>query len=235
MQRLMKIKLVRFDDEREEPFRGPDGRCVECAAGETGEAIGFIPKDSSSPLGQFEGYTDEKATAKKVLHDAFAEGDAWFRTGDLMRFDEEGYFYFVDRIGDTFRWKGENVSTNEVAEVLGVQTGVREANVYGVEIPGADGRAGMASIVVDDAFDLRSLHDALEQELASYARPLFIRIQPEMEITGTFKHRKVDLVKDGFDPSQIPDQIYFADPKQGAFVRLDGDLYERITNGQVRV
>jgi fatty-acyl-CoA synthase len=235
MQRVMKIKLVRFDDEREEPFRGPDGLCVECGAGETGEAIGFIPKDPGTPLGQFEGYTDEKETAKKVLHDAFEEGDSWFRTGDLMRYDEEGYFYFVDRIGDTFRWKGENVSTNEVAEVLGVQAGVREANVYGVEVPGADGRAGMASLVVDDSFDLRALHEALEQELATYARPLFIRIQPEMEITGTFKLRKVDLVKDGFDPGQISDQIYFAHPKEGAFVRLDPDLHEQITTGQVRV
>jgi fatty-acyl-CoA synthase len=235
MRRLLKIKLVRFDNDLEEPIRGDDGFCVECGPGEPGEAIGLIPKDPNTPLGQFEGYTDEKATAKKVLHDAFAVGDRWFRTGDLLRFDEEGYFYFVDRIGDTFRWKGENVSTSEVAEVLGRQPGVREANVYGVEVPGADGRAGMASLVVDSSFDLRGFREAIHRELASYARPLFIRLQREMQITGTFKHRKIDLVKEGFEPDRVPDLLYFDDPEQGAFVTLDAPVYERITSAQVRI
>jgi fatty-acyl-CoA synthase len=235
MQRIMKIKLVRFDDEKEEPMRGRDGFCIECATGEPGEAIGLIPKDPNAPVGHFEGYTDEKATAKKVLRDVFEKGDSWFRTGDLMRRDAEGYFYFVDRIGDTFRWKGENVSTNEVSEVLGRQPGVREANVYGVDVPGADGRAGMASLVVDPDFDLKRFREAIHAELAAYARPLFIRLQREMEITGTFKHRKVDLVKDGFDPQRIPDLLYFDDPESGAFVTLDVPTYERIVNGQVRI
>lgn len=185
--------------------------------------------------GGFEGYTDEQATQKKILSGAFEKGDSWFRTGDLMRYDEEGYFYFVDRIGDTFRWKGENVSTNEVSEMLGRHPGVREANVYGVEVPGADGRAGMASLVVDSDFDLRSLHEAVRRELAPYARPLFIRLQREMQITGTFKHRKVDLVDDGFDPAKIADLLYFDDPEQGAFVTLDRGVYERIGSGSVRI
>ncbi len=186
-------------------------------------------------MGQFEGYTDEEATQKKILTSAFTKGDAWFRTGDLMRYDEEGYYYFVDRLGDTFRWKGENVSTNEVAEVLGHHPGVREANVYGVDVPGADGRAGMASLVVDSDFNLRSLHSAVRRELAPYARPLFIRLQQEMQITGTFKHRKVDLVADGFDPTKITDLLYFDDPEQDAFVTLDKAVYERITSGSVRI
>ena len=235
MKRIMKIKLVRFDNELEEPIRGDDGFCRECAPGEAGEAIGLIPKDPNAPVGHFEGYTDEKATAKKVMHDVFEKGDSWFRTGDLMRCDEEGYFYFVDRIGDTFRWKGENVSTNEVSEVLGRQPGVREANVYGVDVPGADGRAGMASLVVDADFDLKRLREVIHAELAAYARPLFIRLQREMEITGTFKHRKVDLVKDGFDPEQIPDLLYFDDPEAGAFVTLDTATHQRIVGGQVRI
>ncbi len=235
MRRLMKIKLVRFDNEIEEPVRGASGFCIECSPGEPGEAIGLIPKDPNAPVGQFEGYTDPAASAKKILHDVFEKGDSWFRTGDLMRFDDEGYYYFVDRIGDTFRWKGENVSTNEVAEVLGRQPGVREANVYGVNVPGADGRAGMASLVVDPEFDLKSFREAIHRELAAYARPLFIRLQREMEITGTFKHRKVELVKEGFDPGRIPDLLYFDDPTEAAFMTLDTATYERITNGQVRI
>ncbi len=235
MRRVMKIKLVRFDVDREVPVRGDDGFCIECGPGETGEAIGRIPSDPNAPLGQFEGYTDEKATAKKVLRDVAEPGDAWFRTGDLMRMDEDGYFYFVDRIGDTFRWKGENVSTNEVAEVLGRQPGVKEANVYGVTVPGADGRAGMASLVVDPDFDLKGLHDAVHRELATYARPLFIRLQREMQITGTFKHRKVDLVKEGFDPEAVPDLLYFDDPEERAYVTLDAAMNERIRSGQVRI
>lgn len=235
MKRVMKVRLVRFDHEREEPVRGADGFCIECRPGEVGEAIGFIPKDSSSPLGQFEGYTDEKATAKKVLHDVFEKGDSWFRTGDLLRCDEEGYFYFVDRIGDTFRWKGENVSTSEVAEMLGRRPGVREANVYGVSVPGAEGRAGMAALVVDPDFDLEELRTAIHRDLPSYARPLFVRLQQEMQITGTFKHRKVDLVEQGFDPDRISDQLYFDDPEAGAFVPLDRALHERIASGTVRI
>ncbi len=235
MRRVMNVKLVRFDMDTEEPVRGPDGFCIECEPGEPGEAIGLIPRNPNSPLGAFEGYTDKKATEKKVLASVFRRGDVWFRTGDLMRCDGEGYFYFVDRIGDTFRWKGENVSTNEVAEVLGGHPGVREANVYGVEVPGADGRAGMASLVVDSDFDLRSLHAAVRRELAPYARPLFIRLQQEMQITGTFKHRKIDLVADGFDPTKIPDLLYFDDPEQDAFATLDKAAYERITSGSVRI
>jgi fatty-acyl-CoA synthase len=235
MRRLLPMRVVRFDHDSEGPLRGADGFCIECEPGEPGEAIGRIPEKPDSPLGQFEGYTDRAATEKKILQNVFRKGDAWFRTGDLMRFDEDGFFYFVDRIGDTFRWKGENVSTHEVAEVLGRQPGVREANVYGVAVPGADGRAGMASMVVDSDFDLRSLRAALRQQLAPYARPLFIRLQREMEVTGTFKHRKVDLVKDGFDPARIADLLYFDDPEKGAFVPLDREVYERITSGRVRI
>jgi fatty-acyl-CoA synthase len=235
MRRVMNVKLVRFDTDTEEPVRGTDGFCIECEPGEPGEAIGLIPANSNSSLGQFEGYTDKKATEKKLISGVFTESDVWFRTGDLMRYDEEGYFYFVDRIGDTFRWKGENVSTNEVAEVLGRHPGVREANVYGVAVPGADGRAGMASLVVDSDFNLPSLHAGVRRELAPYARPLFIRLQQEMQITGTFKHRKIDLVADGFDPTKIPDLLYFDDPEQDAFVTLDKAVYERITSGSVRI
>jgi fatty-acyl-CoA synthase len=229
------VELIRFDVETDSHLRDANGRCIVCKPGEPGEAIGRISNDPKQPLGQFEGYTDEGASNKKILRDVFAKGDAWYRTGDLLSRDREGYYYFVDRIGDTFRWKGENVATSEVAEVLSVCPGVLEANVYGVKLPGADGRAGMAALVAASSLSLEELYAHLTQQLAAYARPLFLRVRPEIEITGTFKHRKVDLVKDGFDPGQIPDPLYFRDDARGRFVPLDQRLYEEIVAGRARV
>jgi fatty-acyl-CoA synthase len=164
----------------------------------------------------------------------FEKGDAWFRTGDLLRRDVHGYFYFVDRIGDTFRWKGENVSTNEVAEALGVLPGIKEANVYGVAVPGMDGRAGMAALVAEQGFDVADLAMKLSGNLAAYARPVFLRLRPEMEITGTFKLRKVELVKDGFDPKVVDDPLYVFDPATERYVPLDVARYDDIVSGRVK-
>ena len=161
------IKIVAYDVEQNVDKRNADGRCMECAADEVGEAIGEILNDPAKPASRFDGYADAAATNAKILRDVFREGDAWFRTGDLMRRDAAGYYYFVDRIGDTFRWKGENVSTTEVAEVIATFPGVREANVYGVSAPGYEGRAGMAALVVDDAdhFDLAGLRAHIASHL----------------------------------------------------------------------
>ena len=229
------VELMRFDVESETHPRGSNGWCIVCAHGEPGEAIGRISNDPKQPLGQFEGYTDASASNKKILRDVFAKGDAWYRTGDLLSRDREGYYYFVDRIGDTFRWKGENVATSEVAEVLSVCPGVLEANVYGVKLPGADGRAGMAALVAAPGLSLEGLYEHLSRQLAAYARPLFLRVRGEIETTGTFKHRKVDLVNDGFDPTRIPDPLYFRDDARGRFVPLDQRLYEEILAGRARV
>lgn len=225
------VRLVRFDLEAEQPVRGPDGFCVPCPPGEVGEALGEI---TSQPRSQYTGYADPEASAKKVLTDVFKPGDRWFRTGDLMRQDRDGYFYFVDRVGDTFRWKGENVSTNEVAEVLGAAPGVCEVNVYGVEVPGCDGRAGMASLVVAPEFDPAALAAHVDAELPAYARPLFLRLRPEMETTGTFKYRKADLVADGFDPARVKDPLFFRDGRSG-YVPLGAALYARLLAGEVRL
>jgi fatty-acyl-CoA synthase len=230
LRRAAGLHLVRFDVEKQEVLRGPDGFCVEADPGEPGEAIGHI-----TATGRFEGYSDAEATEKKLLRDVFHKGDTYFRSGDLLRRDADDYFYFVDRIGDTFRWKGENVSTNEVAEVLGTCRGVREANVYGVRVPGTDGRAGMASLVVAEDFDLDALRAALEAQLAPYARPLFLRIRPEIEITGTFKHRKVEAVAEGFDPAHVSDPLYFLDPEKRRYISLDAAVHERIQSGGVRL
>jgi fatty-acyl-CoA synthase len=228
-------KIVRFDRERQQPVRDERGFCIECEVDEPGEVVGKILKDASKPGQRFEGYADATETGRKVLHDVFEKGDAWFRTGDLMRKDKNGYFYFVDRIGDTFRWKGENVSTTEVEEAIGRFGGIAEANVYGVAVPGRDGRAGMAALVAGDNLNLTALHDHLAQQLPEYARPVFLRIRQDNDVTTTFKQKKVDLVKDGFDPSRTGDPIYFSDPQRKAFVRLDGALFDDINAGRIRL
>jgi fatty-acyl-CoA synthase len=233
LERKFSVKIVRFDIEREEPVRGPDGLCIECAPGEAGEILGEILDDPKKPANRFDGYADKAATDKKILRDVFRRGDAWFRSGDLMKKDERGYFYFVDRIGDTFRWKGENVSTTEVAETITTFPGVLEATVYGVQIPGSDGRAGMAAIVPENmaVFDVAALRDHLKAHLPDYARPIFLRLQDHLDITGTFKPRKLDLVSDGFDPARTGDPIYVEDKASHGYVRLDAEGYVSLTHG----
>jgi fatty-acyl-CoA synthase len=228
-------KILRFDVERHTLIRNSDGRCEEAAPGEVGEAVGRIFLDPSKPGGRFEGYSNAADNEAKVLRDVFEEGDSWFRSGDLMRRDAEGYFYFIDRIGDTFRWKGENVSTTEVSEVMSAFAGIHEANVYGVEVPGREGRAGMAAIVCEEDLNLADLRSYLAAHLPDYARPLFLRLRGEIDATATFKQRKIALVKDGFDPANIADALFFDDPRRRAYVRLDGALYGEIVSGEVRL
>jgi fatty-acyl-CoA synthase len=228
-------KIVRFDVETQEPVRNQAGFCIECRPDETGEVVGKIIKDAEVPGARFEGYATDSDTNAKILRDVFETGDTWFRTGDLMRKDRRGYFYFVDRIGDTYRWKGENISTTEVEEAIGTFDGAREAVVYGVTVPGRDGRAGMAAIVAGADFDFAAFREHLATRLPDYARPVFLRIRKAIEVTGTFKQKKVDLVKQGFDPQQVGDPIYFNDPAAKAFVRIDGALMQRIGNGQARL
>jgi fatty-acyl-CoA synthase len=231
LRKRFNVKLVKFDVETEQPERDLQGFCIECKPGEIGEALGAMGDD---PRSTFSGYADKAATEKKILRGAFAPGDAWFRTGDLMRQDDEGYFYFVDRIGDTFRWKGENVSTGEVSESLSQIPGVKEVTVYGVSVPGADGRAGMASLVTEPSFDLADFQARSEASLPPYAQPLFIRLQPEIETTGTFKYRKMDLVEDGFDPARITEPLYFKQPGAG-YVPVDAATQARIVAGEFKL
>lgn len=234
-RKLMPVELVRFDVETETHPRDGNGRCFRCVSGEAGEAIGRIPAERDAPAGRFEGYRDEEASRKKVLSDVFEDGDRWYRTGDLLSFDDDGYYYFVDRIGDTFRWKGENVATNQVSEVVTTFDGIQEANVYGVSVPGADGRAGMAAIVCKGDPDMAALYRHVTANLPAYARPMFLRLQEQMDTTGTFKHRKVDLVKDGFDPSQVDAPLFLLDDETAAYVPLDQAMYKRVQAGQVRI
>ena len=229
------VEIVKFNTETETVVRGADGLCIVCAPGEAGEALGKISTDPNTPTGRFDGYAKKEETEKKILRDVFEKGDQWFRTGDLLKQDKRGYFYFVDRIGDTFRWKGENVSTNEVSEAISVFPGIKEANVYGVSVPGTDGRAGMAAIVCDPGLDLVKLHAHIIKELPDYARPLFVRLSHEMEVTGTFKHRKVDLVKEGIDLMLIKEPVYFNSPVEKKFVPLTAELHGQICSGAFKL
>ena len=199
------------------------------------EAIGEIGDGEEPHMNQFEGYTDEGASESKVLRNVFADGDRWFRTGDLMRRDAAGFFYFVDRAGDTFRWKGENVSTTEVAQAVAACRGVREAVVYGVAIPGLEGRAGMAAVITDPDFSLEAFRQHIATALPSYARPIFVRIARTLQITGTFKPAKGQLVTEGYDPTRTDDPIYFYDRAAEAFVKLGADQYAAILNGEARL
>ncbi|WP_245500923.1 long-chain-acyl-CoA synthetase [Lichenibacterium minor] len=231
------IKVLQVDLATEAPLRGPDGLCRECAPDEVGEVVGEILSDPKKPGNRFEGYTDRDATARKVLHDVMKPGDRWFRTGDLMRRDALGYFFFVDRVGDTFRWKGENVSTLEVAEALTGYPGIAEANVYGVAVPGADGRAGMAALAAEEGaeIDLAGLKAFLARRLPAYAVPVFLRVQAGLEVTGTFKQRKPTLVAEGFDPARVAGPLFVSGAGEGAYRPLDGATAAAIASGALRL
>ena len=234
-----KIALVRYDVDADEIVRDAGGRCIEVPQGEAGLLLGHI-----NPNAVFEGYTDPEATEKKVLRDVLEEGDAWFNTGDLIREVDVGFslgyphYQFVDRTGDTFRWKSENVSTNEVGEILNGFDGIDLSNVYGVEVPGADGRAGMAAITLSegvDELDLAGFAAYVNRELPVYARPVFLRIQTELDLTGTFKMVKGDLKREGYDVTRVADPVYVMKPGADAYEPLDADYLETIRAGEARL
>ncbi len=209
--------LVRCDQETGEPIRDASGRCTRVEPGEIGLLLGRI-----TPLLGFDGYVDKAASKKKVMTDVFKKGDQYFNTGDLLQLHEDSWLSFADRVGDTFRWKGENVSTNEVAEVCNGAKGILESNVYGVQVPGTDGRAGMAAIHVDEGFDLGAFAEHVKQNLPGYQRPRFVRLlSGDMQTTGTFKHQKVRYRNEGFDPKASSDRIFW----------FDGDVYQPVDEG----
>jgi acyl-CoA synthetase (AMP-forming)/AMP-acid ligase II len=235
-QKIMKNRFARFDVENEAVIRGPDGFCQDCAVGEPGELL--FPILDNDPSTTFAGYEDPKATAKKIIRDAFVKGDKYFMTGDLLNIDAKGFIRFVDRIGDTFRWKGENCSTTEVSEVLSTFPGILEPNVYGVLIPNnQDGRAPCASIIPVDGkienIDMVKLVSHLKKHLPAYAVPLFLRISPQMEMTATMKQTKGQLRTEGMDISKVQDPLFFLDGDK--FVPLTKQVYAKITTPGARL
>ncbi len=217
------VALVRHDPDAARPARGADGFCLRCAIDEPGEAIGRLGAGGNGLSGRFEGYTSQADTDTKVLRDVFEPGDRWFRTGDMMARDGQGFFRFVDRLGDTFRWKGENVAAAEVEAALRRCPGVIEASVYGVAVPGTDGRAGMAAIVAGPEVTPAEIRAAAES-LPRYARPVFLRFCRDLATTGTFRPKKADLMRAGYDTTLVADPLFV----------LQGDGYVPLEPGARR-
>ncbi|XP_006208419.2 long-chain fatty acid transport protein 2 [Vicugna pacos] len=232
-RKIITYELIKYDVEKDEPVRDGNGYCIKVPKGEAGLLVCKITQ-----LTPFAGYAGGKTqTEKKKLRDVFEKGDLYFNTGDLLIIDHENFVYFHDRVGDTFRWKGENVATTEVADIVGLVDFVEEVNVYGVSVPGHEGRIGMASIKMKEGheFDGRKLFKHVADYLPSYARPRFLRIQDAIEITGTFKHRKVTLVEEGFNPAVIKDALYFLDDKAEMYVPMTEDIYNAINNKTLKL
>jgi fatty-acyl-CoA synthase len=228
--RAYPVQMIKHDSETELPIRNAQGFCTSFNVDEPAELIGAI---GDHALKKFDGYADKAATEKKVLTDVFKKGDRYFRTGDLVKMDKRGFVFFVDRIGDTFRWKGENVATMQVAQPCTSITGVLEANVYGVPLPGAEGKAGMAGFILAEGATLnpKEAYSVLSRELPLYAVPIFIRILQEMDMTGTFKHKKGDLQKAGLETSDI---VYVINHKNKTYDILTPAVKESIVKGLTR-
>uniref|UniRef100_A0A8P4G8J6 long-chain-fatty-acid--CoA ligase n=1 Tax=Dicentrarchus labrax TaxID=13489 RepID=A0A8P4G8J6_DICLA len=224
--------LIRYDTEKEEPVRNSKGFCIEVPRGETGLLVAKIGERTP-----FSGYAKNKQqTEKKKLRDVFVKGDFYFNSGDLLKIDNEGFVFFQDRIGDTFRWKGENVATTEVADHLLMVDCVEEANVYGVKVPGHEGRIGMASLKLKENmdFDGKTTYQHVKNYLPSYARPRFIRIQDALVVTGTFKQMKGKLAEDGFNPAVIKDPLFYLEDNKG-YVPMTQEIFNSIAEGRVRL
>uniref|UniRef100_UPI00398F53EA long-chain fatty acid transport protein 2-like isoform X1 n=2 Tax=Pristiophorus japonicus TaxID=55135 RepID=UPI00398F53EA len=232
-RKTMPFYLIKYDVEQEVPVRDAKGHCIEVAKGEAGLLIGKITRTTP-----FAGYAGNAIlTEKKHLRDVFCKGDLYFNSGDLLKLDHDNFIYFQDRIGDTFRWKGENVSTSEVADVLLMLEFVKEACVYGVAVPGHEGRIGMAAIQLPSGEDLdgAQLYEHVAAHLPNYARPRFLREQTRIETTGTFKHYKVMLVKEGFNPATVQDSLFILDDQKRTYARMDQGIYNSIISKQVKL
>ena len=216
------LRLLKYDQESGCHVRDEQGFLQLAAQDEAGEAIGQIHSYPDIIGGRFEGYTSAEASEKKILRDVFSKGDAWWSSGDLLRCDGDGYIWFVDRIGDTFRWKSENVSTTEVQDALGDFPGLDAINVYGVRVPGCEGRAGMAALVMSEGsgFDPQAFWALAMARLPNYAAPLFLRLTPTADMTGNYKLRKVDLQREGFDASLVKDPLFVRDDGAQTYVAL---------------
>ncbi|BHF67268.1 hypothetical protein SprV_0301029400 [Sparganum proliferum] len=260
------VYLVKTDLETGEVLRDPKtGLCQLCSPGEVGQMVGYVKHNS--PIRNFEGYINRKESSRKVLRNVKKQGDAYFLSGDLLVQDEEGYFYFVDRLGDTFRWRGENVSTTEVENIVSKVINFADCAVYGVEVPHNEGRAGMLSLVynagsrkrnnsineeekedgaataakVNQSEQLARETEALNDlavtfaaQLPVYARPLFVRFSEAIDTTDTFKFRKIAMVREGFDPRNKTDHIYYLNTKANVYQRLDETIYNQIMENRIR-
>lgn len=226
--------IIQYDKEKETAIRDDKGHCIKVKKGETGLLIGKITNRSP-----FDGYTDPEKNKSSIMHDVFTKGDSYFITGDLVRDIGCRHAQFVDRLGDTFRWKGENVSTTEVENICSEYSKIIEAVVYGVEIPNTNGRAGMAAITLADGAELNSqdlseMAQSFKQNLPSYAIPVFLRVQKTLETTGTFKYQKSKLKEEAYFPDKTSDRILVLLPNAEAYCELDDEILKNIEQYKYR-
>ncbi|XP_075946886.1 long-chain fatty acid transport protein 1-like [Anarhichas minor] len=226
------IRLVRVQEENGELLRDSQGLCIPCLPGEPGMLVGRI--NHNDPLRRFDGYADKDSTNQKIAHNVFKVGDSAYVSGDMLVMDEYGYIYFRDRSGDTFRWRGENVSTTEVEGVLSRLLGHAVVAVYGASVPGVEGKAGMAAIAhAGGEFDLDAFLIAVQKALPSYARPVFLRLMPSVDTTGTFKIQKTRLQREGYKPQDSSEKIYFLNGRAGRYEAVTDELHNAIMEGRV--
>ncbi|XP_071478714.1 long-chain fatty acid transport protein 2-like [Diadema antillarum] len=233
LQAICKIELIQYDYETSQPIRDEQGRCIPVAPGETGLLI--CPINRIFPL---EGYVGSKAlTETKLVRNVRRDGDVFFNTGDLFVRDANFNLFFKDRIGDTFRWKGENVATTEVAQTLNELPEILEASVYGVTVPGHYGKAGMTAIALKDGevFNPRATYKHVTSSLPNYACPRFVRVSARLEHTATFKQKKTQLVQEGFNVQVVSDPVFMCDQNAQTYVRVDEQIYANILNGNIRL
>ncbi|XP_063722029.1 long-chain fatty acid transport protein 1-like isoform X2 [Symsagittifera roscoffensis] len=236
---LYPIMLIKVNPDSGEIQRDSNGLCIQCEAYEIGHLVGKIQE--SDPGRRFDGYLDRAASEKKIVRNVLRKGDSAFLSGDLLERDENGYLYFRDRTGDTFRWKGENVSTTEVEAVLMPLFGNSDVVVFGVQVPGFEGTAGMAAIAVDlpSSQEFRQLYAEMRVALPAYAMPIFIRIMSSAHAhsTGTFKLKKFDLQREGYNPSQVNDPLFLIDNQNKTYAPLDALTYKQsgLIDGSIRI
>ena len=230
------VCLIKVDPQTRKYMQDSNGFCVKAGPNEQGEIVGLI--NEKRGLIGFDGYKNEEATRKKIKRNVFKPGDAYFLSGDIMCMDEEGFLYFCDRTGDTFRWKGENVSTMEVEAIMSKILQLRDVVVYGVEIPGMEGRAGMAAIVNSEdekAVNLDKLAQQLYLSLPSYAVPVFIRVIQSADLTGTYKLQKVRLRNEGFSQEQVSDPLFILEPGRKIYIPFTLEVYQQLVSGTMRL
>lgn len=226
--------IIQFDKEKNAPIHDDEGHCIKVKKGEVGLLIGKITRRSP-----FDGYTDPEKNKSVILKGVFKSGDAYFNTGDLVRDIGFRHAQFVDRLGDTFRWKGENVSTTEVENMVCEYDKITEAVVYGVEIPNTNGRAGMAAITLTDGAelntqDLAQMFATFKKCLPAYAVPVFLRIQKQVETTGTFKYQKSKLKEQAFDPAKTSERLLVLLPNSSAYTDITQEVFDNIQAYQYR-
>ena len=234
LRKIYPVSLVKVHPDTGDVLRDDNGLCIPCGPNECGQLIGKI--EVNDPFKDFTGYVDKQESNKKIIKNVFKKGDAYFSSGDLLTMDEYGYLYFTDRSGDNIRWKGENISTGEVESIISSLSELVDCVVYGVGIPGYEGKAGMLAIHDPSrSLKLEKLLKDMQKSLPSYSIPLIIRLCDKIEMTTTFKLPKTALAKESFNPDKVKDPLFILDANKNCYVKLDSNTYNDLISGKFAV